>query len=229
MNIKVQQHLENCLDCKLFTDKKTNEPLKHHKVPNHCWETVAVDLFGPLPSRNHIIVVQDLASRFPVAKLVKSTSASAVLPALGETYDIMGNPENQISDNGPPFNSSMMQSFADKRNINLQKTPPYHPTANPAETFMKPLGKAMKIAVQNKTPEKKAVQELLENYRDTPHPATGVPPNAFLFRHQHQTKFPRRELSQNEVENAKERDEKSKSIRTENINTSKYKKRMTLK
>ena len=35
----------------------------------------SVDLFGPLPSKNHIVVIQDFASRYPIAKLVKSTNA----------------------------------------------------------------------------------------------------------------------------------------------------------
>ena len=99
MNEMVKKHIEECSDCEIFTDKKCSEPLKHHKVPKRCWETVAVDLFGPLPSKNHVVVIQDLSSRFPVAKLVKSTSALNVLPTLAETYDLLGNPEYQLSDN----------------------------------------------------------------------------------------------------------------------------------
>ena len=83
-------------------DKKTKEPISHHKVPDKCWSTVAVDLFGPMPSSNHVVVVHDLASRFPAAKLVRSTKADCVIPALADIYDAYGNPETQISDNGPP-------------------------------------------------------------------------------------------------------------------------------
>ena len=229
MKEKVQKHINDCFDCKLFTDKKCSEPLKHHQIPTKCWETVAVDLFGPLPSKKHVIVIQDLASRFPVAKIVKSTSAPNVLPALGETYDLLGNPENQLSDNGPPFNSKAMTNFAEKRSINLQKTPPLHPSANPVETFMKPLGKALKIAARNKIPENQAIKNLLDSYRDTPHPSTGIPPNAMLFRDQPQTQFPRRSLSENDVEKARNRDKIIKDTRTEKINQSKYKKNTYLK
>ena len=62
MDSKVRTFLSTCLLCNSFTEKKTSEPLGHHPVPQRCWETVAVDLFGPMPSKNHIIVVQDLAS-----------------------------------------------------------------------------------------------------------------------------------------------------------------------
>ena len=224
MNELVQKHINDCFDCQLFTDKKCSELLKHHKVPNRCWETVAVDLFGPLPSKKHVVVIQDLASRFPVAKLVQSTSAQKVLPAIGETYDLLGNPENQLSDNGPPFNSKAMQDFANQRSINIQKTPPLHPSANPVETFMKPLGKAMKIARRNHIPEKKAISDLLESYRDTPHPSTGIPPNAMIFRDQPQTHFPRKALSDEDVKEARKRDSAIKEDRTHKLNQSKYKK-----
>lgn len=223
MNEKIKNHIDLCFDCQLFTDKKCSEPLQHHKVPSKCWETVAVDLFGPLPSKKHIVVIQDLGSRFPVAKTVRSTSAAHVLPALGETYDLLGNPENQLSDNGPPFNSKAMQTFADRRSINLQKTPPLHPSSNPVETFMKPLGKAMKIGHKNKTPENQIISNLLENYRDTPHPSTGLPPNAMLFRDQPQTQFPRRKISDDAVQKARIQDKMIKETRTEQINESKYK------
>lgn len=48
--------------CNAFTDKKIKEPLGLHKVPEKCWEKVAVDLFGPIPLSKHIVVVQNLAS-----------------------------------------------------------------------------------------------------------------------------------------------------------------------
>ena len=67
-----------------------------------------MDLFGPMPSHKHVIVVQDLGSRFPAAKLVTSTRSAQVIPALGEIYNTYGNPERQISDIGPPFNNEHM-------------------------------------------------------------------------------------------------------------------------
>ena len=82
MHAKVKQFVENCKACNVFSDKKTYEPIKAHEVPNKCLETVAVDLFGPMPSSKHVVVVQDLASRFSAAKLVTSTKASHFLPAL---------------------------------------------------------------------------------------------------------------------------------------------------
>ena len=224
MQTKVEAFVRSCASCQSFTDKKTSEPLQHHQVPAGCWETVAVDLFGPMPSRKHVVVVQDIASRFPAAKLVSSTSSKQVLPALGEIYNYYGNPKCQLSDNGPPFNSQEMEKFASERDITLKKTPPLHPQANPVETFMKPLGKTMKIAIQNNERDDKALTQLLHNYRDTPHPNTNVAPGAMLFRDGYRSTFPRVSASPEDVQKAKNRDRELKEKRDMKVNSSKYRK-----
>ena len=75
MNMKVDQFVKGCEDCQIFTDNKITEPIRPHGVPSRCWEKVAVDLFGPMPSSNHVVVVQDLASCFPAAKVASSSIA----------------------------------------------------------------------------------------------------------------------------------------------------------
>jgi hypothetical protein len=222
MDKKVSKFLSSCLMCCSFNDKKTNEPLGRHEVPSKCWESVAVDLFGPMPSRNHVVVVQDLSSKFPAAKLVSSTSAERVLPALADIYNNFGNPQKQISDNGAPFNSRAMSEFAEKRDINLQKIPPLHPSSNPAETFMRPLGKTMKIAQASGMNESEALQSLLKNYRNTPHPATGVAPSAMLFRDGEQSLFPRQSASDEDIAAARARDLSQKKAHQDKVNAGKF-------
>ena len=114
---KVKDFIESCDECSIYVDKKTKEPIRPHRVPEKCWESVAVDLFGPMPSSKHVVVVQDIGSRFPAAKLVSSTKADKVIPALDEIYDVFGNPDTQISGNGPPFNSHKMKRFGEERGI----------------------------------------------------------------------------------------------------------------
>ena len=103
-----------------------------------------------------------------------------------------------------------MEDFAAKRNISLQKIPPLHPAANPVETFMRPLGKAMKIAYHNRAPENDTLNQLLMNYRDTPHPAPGVAPAAMLFRDAHQSNFPRHPVTEDDIMCARKRNATSK-------------------
>ena len=187
-----------------------------------------MDLFGPMPSSNHIVVVQDLASRLPAAKLVRSTKADSVLPALFEIYGVYGNPQVQISDNGPPFNSKKMADFAKDRDITLRSTPPYHPNANPAETCMKPIGKAMKAAHFNGKSEEEALRQALNSYKQTPHVATGIPPASMLFRDGVRSEFPRKVCTEDDITSARKRDLEQKKRKQEEVNSSKYRKQTNL-
>ena len=67
-----------------------------------------LDLFGLLPSKKHIVVIQDLASRYPVAEVVGFTNVKSVIPVLKDIYNTFSNPQHKKSDNNPPFNSNVM-------------------------------------------------------------------------------------------------------------------------
>ena len=222
LDSQVQKWVGSCLQCQTFTDKRCNEPIQPLRVPEKCWEEVSVDLFGPLPTKNHVVVVQDLASRYPVAKVVTSTAASKVIPVLNETYNTYGNPVLQRSDNGPPFNSSAMKAFTDSRGIEQTKIPPGHPSSNNVETVMKPLGKAMKIGFSQKQSEKDSLQQFLQNFRDTPHPSTGISPSAMLFRDGVRTNLPRAHCSDEDVTDARQNDRDTKDLRKEKFNASRH-------
>ena len=225
LNKKVADFVHHCSDCSAYVNKKTLEPIKHHKIPDKSWDTVSVDLYGPMPSSRHIVVVQDLSSRFPAAKLVTSTKASKVLPALEEIYDSYGNPRLQISDNGPPFKSQNMHEFLSKRDISSQTIPPLHPSSNPVENFMRPLGKGMKIGRNNNQPEQETLKQILNSYRQTPHPSTGLPPGDRMFRDGLHSNFPQRRVTEEMVKQAQLLDKNKKLQNENNINVSKYRKK----
>ncbi|ESP03022.1 hypothetical protein LOTGIDRAFT_156980 [Lottia gigantea] len=73
-----------------------------------------------------------------------------------------------------------------------------------------------------KPSERTALSQLLSNYRDTPHPATGIAPSSMLFRDGHQSVFPRMTVSDSQVKEARHRDGLIKHRRAEKINDSKY-------
>lgn len=168
---KVSNFVKDSSECAAFSGKKSLQPFKAYEVTTKCWEDVAVDLFGPIPLQNHVVVVTDMASRYSAVKVVRSTKASQVIPALNDIYDSYGNPSNQLSDKGASFNFEDMATFAKRRDINLKKIPPGHPEANSSEIFMKPLGKAMKIGHSKQQTETIVLKQLLQNYRDNQTPS----------------------------------------------------------
>ena len=94
---------------------------------------------------------------------------------------------------------------------------------------MKPLGKAMKIAHYTGSNEQKTLTKLLDNYRDTPDPATGIPPSGMMCRNTFSNTFPSKAISDSEVELSKAHDHHLKEKREQAVNSSKYKKPSDIK
>ena len=220
LNKLVQEKVATCETCQCFTMKTTKEPVAAQKTTGTGWEEVSIDLFGPLPNKKQVLVVQDTMSRFPAATIVSSSSAAPVIKALDEVYSSYGQPQRHRTDNGPPFNSDEFAQYSKEKGIDQVFSYPYHPQGNPCETFMKPLGKALKAALLNRDSAQQAVDNLLQAYRSTPHPATGIAPGDILFRYGYHADFPRTACTDEEVEAAVEKDREQKRNRTQNINSS---------
>ena len=176
----------------MFTQKTTVHPIETNSVPEKCWEEPSVDLSEPLPNSHHVLVVQDLASRYPVAIAVKFKNAKSVIPVPRDTYDLFCNPLIQKSDNGSPFNPNEIVKFPKNRNNEQVKTLPGHPAAENVETVMKPLGKAMKIGNMQNLTEQGDLSAFLTSFRDTSHVSTGVPPAHMLFWYGYRHSLPHR-------------------------------------
>ena len=125
--------------------------------------------------------MQDIASCYPVAKFAKSTSAKSVILILEETYNAFGNPVQQKSDSGPPFNAREMKTFTDNRNIQQVKTPPEHPSPNNPETVIKPLSKAMKNWLFSKSRRKENFILIFSKLLLHPSFCNGCSPSSYDF------------------------------------------------
>lgn len=112
----------------------------------------------------------------------------------------------------------------ENHDITAQFSTPYHPSQNPAETFMKTVGKTMKAANYSKESEARALRDALVTYRQTPHISTGVPPANFIFRDGIKTQFPRRTCSNKDIKESRKYDHDVKQKRERVINDTKYRK-----
>ena len=222
MDTQIEIYVKSCNDCQMFTNKRTKEPITPITSSKTPWKDVNIDLFGPMPDQKHVVVVLDSASRFPAAKIVSGTGAKPVLKAIDDIYTDYGQPSTHRTDNGPPFNSAEFTEYSQQKGVEHIKTFPYHPQANPAETFMKPLAKTMKAAYYNKNDKDQALKQLLGSYRSTPHPATKESPGAIMFRNGYRTEFPNKSLSDELVEAAFNLDQQQKLERGIYVNASRH-------
>ena len=140
-------------------------------VPSKAWEYVSIDFFGPLANGEHGISSTRLMYQIPsCCPDGKNTNAKTTIKAIDKIFTNFGRPSRYRSDNGPPFNSYEFASYMKDLNIQCDPSYPYRPQANPVETWMKPLGKCLKIANRNKTDKEKAIRDLLLAYRTPPPP-----------------------------------------------------------
>ena len=201
-------------------NKEQKEKLHPHTLEEfNAWEKVSIDLFGPMPDKRHIIVAQDMVSKFPTVKILEKTDAQGVTKALSEFYTQYGTPIIHRTDNGPPFNSEEFSEFSRQRGVKHEKSFPYHPQANPVECFMKPLGKSMKIAYHNDQDSEEALNEFLAAYRATPHSSTGIAPGYILFRHGYGRDFQKTDTPDNDpIRKALDTERKTRAMRDDEIN-----------
>ena len=81
-----------------------------HEIPDRPWSKIATDLCHL--NQPQYLILADYYSKFPEVILLNSTKAGPVIAAIKSIFARQGIPENVISDNGPPFDSSAFASFA---------------------------------------------------------------------------------------------------------------------
>lgn len=56
--------------------------------------------------------------------------AEAVIDVLEAVFEMFGDPEVLVADNGPPFQGKGFREFLENRDIRYINSPPYHPESN---------------------------------------------------------------------------------------------------
>ncbi|GFX66553.1 pro-Pol polyprotein [Trichonephila clavipes] len=137
-----QQSEKPCLYCsECIRYKATNQKpagLLQTPVPAQRFESIAIDLFGPLPETTEgikwIFIVEDYTTKWvELFPLKQATAKECAMTLLNEVFLRYGVPRRLISDNGTQFVSAVMQQLCFVLDINQSLIPVYHPQANPVE------------------------------------------------------------------------------------------------
>ena len=182
MDRKIKQKIDQCIPCQAAIDTVKKESVKVSELPSGPWEVLSVDLWGPTPGGDYLLVVMDHYSRFPEVEFVSSTSAKSVIPKLDRILSSMGIPSKILSDNGPPFNSVVFSRYSQYMGFEHHRITPLWPQANGmVENFMRSINKLVRTSVVENSNWKQELFKFLRNYRATPHPSTNSSPSALLF------------------------------------------------
>ena len=82
MDCDAEKRCAECYGCQMVTKNVPPPSLKSTPLPNQPWEEVAVDLMGPLPSGEHLLVLVDYYSRWMVEQRPAKPSLIAWMPNL---------------------------------------------------------------------------------------------------------------------------------------------------
>ena len=132
---KCREVVRTCPECQLGKDYKAQHGPKGHINSPGPWETVSIDIVGPLPvdgkSHRYIVTMMDVYSRYLIATPVKNHKASTVSRCLYESVvAYFGAPRSILSDRGTEFTGMIWESLAQLLGAKIKLTSPYYPQGN---------------------------------------------------------------------------------------------------
>ena len=124
-----------CPECQLGKDYKAQHVPKGHINSPGPWETVSIDVVGPLPvdgkGNRYIVTMMDVYSRYLIASPVRNHKASTVSRCLYESVvAYFGAPRSILSDRGAEFTGMVWESLTQMLGAKIKLTSPYYPQGN---------------------------------------------------------------------------------------------------
>ena len=118
--------MECCSEC---WRRRTNSP--QDLLPTEIegvWEKLAIDLVSI--EGHFVLSLIDYGSRFPMLKVLSSSSTTAIVDELDEVFALFGLPSVLVSDNEPRFVSEQMNTFLQRLGIRHIRSSPRYPRSN---------------------------------------------------------------------------------------------------
>ena len=195
INRDVDDFIDRCQVCKNSprTFKTNEQPLILAPIPKEPWSKIGIDLVGPIDNmkkNQYILTLIDYKTKWPEVFTISSISSSTIIKHLKEVFARQGMPKLLVSDNGRQFISEEMRKFLQNCGVKHHCVALYSPQSNGLiERFNKVLKeKLFERKLQNKSLHQ-TIQDLLFDYRSTPHSVTGLSPFELLNSRRMRTKL----------------------------------------
>ena len=192
MHTLVAEYVETCIPCHASSHHNPPVPLEPNRLPKGPWQDLHADFKGPIGGKYYVHIVIDQFSKYPEVDIVKSTSFKQLRPVLDRIFATHGVPEKMTTDNGPPYFSDNLQTYAKHMGFALTPVTPEDPQSNGfVENFVKSICKVVHTASAEGKNPKEELSSFLLQYRATPHATTERTPAELLFGRKIKTKLPR--------------------------------------
>ena len=182
----IKRWTKECLLCQQYKVNKTIQPPILHYPTGSRFETIHMDIVGPLPECNgyqYILTILDRKTRWPEAIPIRQITTQSVVAVLLNTWIArFGVPKNIITDQGTQFESAMFNQLTKSLGSKHIHTSPYHPQANGLiERFHRTLKSSLRILCQDNKNWLDALPIVLLGWRNTPNTSTDASPAQLLF------------------------------------------------
>ena len=166
--------------------RRAKPPL--HPIPvSRPFQLLGIDIMDlPLTEKGnkHVVVVQDLFTKWPMVFAVPDQKTTRIAKLIAEeVIPVFGVPECLLSDRGTNLLSSLMQDLCRILGITKLNTTAYHPQCDDAvERFNRTLKTILhKHAAKFGSRWDRFLPGILWAYRNTPHTSTGEKPSFLLY------------------------------------------------
>ena len=188
---EAEKKCRECLGCQMVSKHVPPPPIKPTRLPERAWKEIAVDLLGPLPTGEHLLVVVDYFSRWMEVDVLRSTTSAAVIKCLDSHFVRYGVPAGLRTDNGSNLVSEEMEKYLEEMGIVHHCNTPLWPRANgDVERQNRSLLKTMRVSQAEGKDWRLELNKFLLAYRSTSHTTTGVSPAELFFKRKLTTRLP---------------------------------------
>lgn len=135
---------------------------------------------------NVALIIVDAFSKYIDIRLLKSSNSLQVIEQVESFFAYFGIAEEVVSDNGPPFNSELFETFLSVNGAKVSKSPPYHPQSNGlAERGVRTVKDCLKKYLLDEKCKplslSRKINRFLISYRNTPCTVTNRTPSSMLY------------------------------------------------
>jgi hypothetical protein len=182
INNDIERIVKNCAEC-----QKYKPELK--KVQTHIWEPamtpferIHIDFAGEFLGKYFLVIV-DSYSKWIDVKVCKDITSKTTIRYLREFFTNFGICETLVSDHGSQLTSNEFQSFLKMNGVIHKMGAPYKPSTNgQAERYVQTFKQKLKsLNVTSDDDLQIKLNNILMQYRKTPHPVTGKSPSEMVF------------------------------------------------
>jgi len=160
-------------DCNIFRNNPARIDVHAWEPSSTAFERVHVDFARPFLG-HYFFVLIDAYTKWPEVHIVKNITSETTIELCRQIFAAFGIPKYFVSDNARTFTSTEFKTFLKVNGIIQKLTAPYHPATNgQTEKFVQTLKNSLRRMRSNTSNTHARLQQILMQYRNTSHPATG--------------------------------------------------------